>query len=524
MSEIFAPGLQELPLDQIDPSPTNPRKSFDPEALGELANSIAQLGVMTPILVRPRGLRFEIVAGERRFRAARQAELATIPAIVRELDDTAVLELQVVENLQREGLHPLEEAEGYEQLRNAGLRAETIAERIGKSRSYVFARLKLCALCEPARKLFRGGALGAEAALLVARIPVASLQMKAVKEISRDQATGGAMSYRAAVDHIRSRYTLTLADAPFDLESTTLAPQAGRCSTCIKNTACQPEIFSDLGADVCTDPDCFATKKRAHIDAELAHYRRRGWPIIEPTAQEWPRWKSAPLGWEPLGEHLRLNDGKPYTRAFVIRDVAGKVEPTVAVNPHSGDLLEVVDEATSDAAIQAFEEKLDRAHPAPALSPEEEQAAAERRAQRAADAAAWAEREALRNTRIDLRARLIDWLGTAPNRTWSVDDARWLATQSLLLCGQAGGLIERVLQAFNLKVDEDLEPYDSGFEPAITAQVNTLPEAALPALMMAAAVANASTFTVGHYSAAPALPPVLEALSAELPTPEPSCE
>ncbi len=102
-------GLYLIDLSRIDPSKTNPRKRFDAAAMAELTVSVAAHGVIQPILVRPTGSRFELVAGERRFRAAQAAQLSAIPALVRDLTDLEALELQVVENLKRADLHPLEE-------------------------------------------------------------------------------------------------------------------------------------------------------------------------------------------------------------------------------------------------------------------------------------------------------------------------------------------------------------------------------------------------------------------------------
>ena len=170
-----------LPIDRIIISPTNPRKHFNEAALGELAASIAQHGVLQPILVRkwtidckmPKGKCYgdmhgmhEIVCGERRWRASQIAGRAEILAIVRELSDLQVLEIQVVENLQREDVHPIEEAEGYERLiKWHGYSADTLAEKVGKSRAYIYARLKLTALAPVAREAFFSGKLTASTAL-----------------------------------------------------------------------------------------------------------------------------------------------------------------------------------------------------------------------------------------------------------------------------------------------------------------------------------------------------------------------
>jgi ParB/RepB/Spo0J family partition protein len=207
-----------LALASITPSLTNPRKTFNPDKLTELANSIKATGMHQPILVRPltgsrvadtdRAVQFELVCGERRLRASQQAGLDTVPAMVRVLTDDQVLEIQLVENLQRDDLTAIEEAEGYDALmQHASITADQVGEKIGKSRSYVYGRLKLLDLCTEARVSLRDRTIDASRALLVARIPDHKLQIKAMKEIvTRGQWVAGhqePMSYRAAAEHVQ---------------------------------------------------------------------------------------------------------------------------------------------------------------------------------------------------------------------------------------------------------------------------------------------------------------------------------
>ncbi len=256
-----------LPIAALQPSPTNPRKGFDKARLAELADSIRAKGVLQPILVRPLGKGMEIVAGERRWKAAKTAGLAEIPAIVREMADAEVLEVQLVENLQRDDLHPLEEAEGYERLQKQGLTVEDLAAKVGKSKAYVYARLKLTMLVPEAWKAFHAGKLNPSTALLVARIPVPELQKQAVEEItdpSRGFAGDEGMSVREAAEFIQENYMLRLEEAPWPLADAQLVPGAGACTSCPKRTGNQRELFGDVkSADVCTDPKCFQTKKAA---------------------------------------------------------------------------------------------------------------------------------------------------------------------------------------------------------------------------------------------------------------------
>lgn len=167
--------LQDIRLEELAPSPTNPRKTFDDAKLEELARSIASVGVLEPLIVRAHqngeGVRYEIVAGERRFRAATLAQIETVPCMVRELDDVQVLEIQAIENLQRDDVHPLEEAEGYAALmKAAGYDVDEIAAKIGRSGRYVYDRIKLLQLIPAVRKVFVDGEITAGHAILLARL------------------------------------------------------------------------------------------------------------------------------------------------------------------------------------------------------------------------------------------------------------------------------------------------------------------------------------------------------------------
>ena len=143
-----------IPLEDIDPNPHQPRQGVGD--LTELVASVREKGVLEPILVRPRGSRFEIIAGERRFQAASEAGLAEIPCVVRDSTDAEVVEIALVENLQRKDLSPFEEADGLKTLAERfGYTHETLAERIGKSRSAITESLSLTAMPESVRKLCR---------------------------------------------------------------------------------------------------------------------------------------------------------------------------------------------------------------------------------------------------------------------------------------------------------------------------------------------------------------------------------
>ena len=155
--------INMLPIGDVEPNRDQPRKSFTEQSMRELADSIAEHGVIQPIIVRemPGGL-WQIIAGERRWRAARMAGLSKIPAIIRDADDDRIMELAMIENLQREDLNPIEEAKGYQMLAERfGLTQEELAKRMGKSRSAVANILRLLTLPEKITDMVKNGELSA---------------------------------------------------------------------------------------------------------------------------------------------------------------------------------------------------------------------------------------------------------------------------------------------------------------------------------------------------------------------------
>jgi ParB family chromosome partitioning protein len=146
--------LLEIDIDLIEPSPAQPRTHFDEERLEELAQSIRSNGIVQPLLVRRRGARYQLVAGERRWRAAQRAELQRVPAVVRDIPDDKLLELALIENIQRQELNAIEEAYAYKRLIDTlGLTQETVAQRVGRDRSFVTNYLRLLRLPEDIQRL-----------------------------------------------------------------------------------------------------------------------------------------------------------------------------------------------------------------------------------------------------------------------------------------------------------------------------------------------------------------------------------
>lgn len=173
--------LRNVAISLLRESGTNPRKDFDEESLQSLVESVREKGVLVPLLVRPHPLRegddarLEIVAGARRYRAAKLAKLKELPVIVRELDDQQALEVQVIENLQRADISPLEEAEGYQRLMDAGAYdVIALAKKVGKSKEYIYASIKLRELSAPAKKQLEAGKITKGHAVVIARQPEAT--------------------------------------------------------------------------------------------------------------------------------------------------------------------------------------------------------------------------------------------------------------------------------------------------------------------------------------------------------------
>ena len=170
--------LRELPVESLVPNPQQPRRSFDGQALEELAASIRSSGVLQPLVVRPRGSHYEILVGERRWRAAQQAGLARVPVIVREASDAEALELGLVENLLREDLNPVEAAQAYQRLlAEFGWAQEELARRLGKDRSSIANALRLLRLPELIQEDLRTGRLTMGHARALLGLPSAAAQL-----------------------------------------------------------------------------------------------------------------------------------------------------------------------------------------------------------------------------------------------------------------------------------------------------------------------------------------------------------
>jgi ParB/RepB/Spo0J family partition protein len=356
-------SLEQIALASLTPSRTHiqelRRARFNKDALAELAVSIGKVGILQAIVARPLAgsdSKFEIVAGERRYLAAKQAGLAVLPVNVRELSDEQVLEVQLIENLQREGLHELEEAEGYDELMKLKkIDAVAVASMVGKSRSYVYARTKLLALGPDARRAFYAGELDASTALEIARIPPHELQLRAMKDLEDWRRDGEVTNFREAKAHIREHYMIRLKKAPFDRDDAQLLPAAGSCAACPKRSGNQSDLLGELkDADVCTDPKCFDQKRQAHFAGARKAQEAKGKKVIygDQAKKLLPHWEDGDDYMGHGAPYRKLNDqtwaGNTQKK---VADILGKDYNSLLIqHPGTGRFVEV---ATQDAIDMA---------------------------------------------------------------------------------------------------------------------------------------------------------------------------
>jgi ParB family chromosome partitioning protein len=223
-------GVREIEVARIRPNPDQPRQVFDEEALAELAASIAERGVLQPILVRPVDDGYELVAGERRWRAAQRAQLHEIPAIIREFDEESRAEVALIENIQRENLNAIEEAEAYRQLINRYNHSqEVVGKLVGKSRSHIANLLRLLELPEPVRlMLLRGDiSMGHARAIATAPDPENLANQIVEGDLSVRQAEHLAKSFRPGPGHDIGRASARSARRAVDADLEALERQLG---------------------------------------------------------------------------------------------------------------------------------------------------------------------------------------------------------------------------------------------------------------------------------------------------------
>tara|TARA_R110002050_G_scaffold289989_1_gene443227 strand:- start:3204 stop:4148 length:945 start_codon:yes stop_codon:yes gene_type:complete len=243
--------VQELSIGRIIPDPMQPRKSFNEEALMQLSESIEAHGVLQPITVRKSGKEYIIVMGERRYRASKLAKKKTIPSIVREYDNNDVLEIQIIENLQRQDVEPTEEAEAVAFLSEKYSPTE-ISKRLGRTENFVRQRLKLSGLIEGFKVFVRKGEMTISLGVGVALFEPEEQQMMLE--------TMGEDFNAHQINQMIKNQTYDLENASFDVTDENLVAKVGACIKCPFNAANQGNLFGD-GKIVCTKSACYETKK-----------------------------------------------------------------------------------------------------------------------------------------------------------------------------------------------------------------------------------------------------------------------
>jgi len=266
MAEEEKQGQGDVEIGLLKVSNFNLRRHQSKEALNDLRKSIMERGILTPLLVRPVDGVYEIAAGHRRFQCAKELKLEKVPVVIKPMTDEEILEIILIENLQREDIHPLDEAEGFYSLMKMGMDAESVAVKVGKSESYVYHRMKLRELTEKGKKLFYEGKLSPGHTLLISRLQPKD-QDKALKECF-EQWNGerALVSLHTLRNWIERNIYLDLNSARFKKEDENLVPDAGTCAACPKRSGFNKSLFDDIQKqDICTDRGCFGKKMEAFL-------------------------------------------------------------------------------------------------------------------------------------------------------------------------------------------------------------------------------------------------------------------
>ena len=274
------PDYKLIPWKELQASPTNPRRRINEETLESLADSIRTLGILEPLIVRQKDKKYEIVCGERRYRAASKAKVIELPCIVRELSDEQVLDIQIHENLHREDVHPMDEAYGYQFLKEKlACDVKELALRVGKSEGYVLNRLKLNLLIKEAQKDIDDSHLPLIYALELAKY-TPEIQKLIYGEVYRKEGKyhgdryvqiplkGQTIPLKSLVEWINTNIHRLLSTAPFDPKATNLRTDGLACVNCPERTAAAVTLFepNQIGKkDACLNPDCYRLKAENHV-------------------------------------------------------------------------------------------------------------------------------------------------------------------------------------------------------------------------------------------------------------------
>jgi ParB family chromosome partitioning protein len=307
--EAVQPDYKLIPRKDLQPSATNPRRRIDEQSIDSLAGSIRTQGILEPLIVRENGKKYEIVCGERRYRAAgaikdergKPTPLEIIPCLVRELTDEQVLDIQIHENLHREDIHPMDEAYGYQFLKEKlGCDVKELALRVGKSEGYVLNRLKLNLLIKEAQKDIDDGFLPLVYALEIAKY-TPEIQKLIYEEVYKKEGRykrdhyvyipikGETVSWKSFIEWINTNIHRLLSKAPFDLKAINLRPDGLACINCPERTGAAVSLFEPnqiRKKDACLNRACYLQKAKNHVEvrrqelAEIAKVKPAEVPIV----------------------------------------------------------------------------------------------------------------------------------------------------------------------------------------------------------------------------------------------------
>lgn len=260
--------FMNVPINQIDTCPLNYRKFYDDDKLKELAEDIAQHGIIHPLTLRktPNG-RFELVVGERRFRAAKSLKRKSVPAMIKMLTDEQVIELMLAENLNRVDPHPLHEAEAIYWMHKTGKSIEEIGLRLVKSKAFIYCRLKWSELILPLKEMFLADKFGIQYANELSLLaPESQQEFFEIHCKDWDKENFDISNYRTAI----SRFKYDLKKAPFDTKDKTLLPEAGVCTNCPFNSATRKSLFPEQAKEaVCSHKVCYKKKCISNLERSI---------------------------------------------------------------------------------------------------------------------------------------------------------------------------------------------------------------------------------------------------------------
>lgn len=336
----------------------NVRNIVDSTGLQLLADSIKKNGILQPLMVRKVGEKYEVITGKRRFLASEKVNVNDLPCYIMEISDSEVEEIQMIENIQREGVHPMDEAIAFDKLiKDKNKKPEDIASKIGQSVSYVLKRRKLIDLHPDLQKSFLKGKMELGHAMMLARIPKLE-QLKAVEKNTQSWNDNKLAAISQLHRWIEQNLFLEIKGGGFDPNDANLFPQAGACAVCPKRTINNKGLFDDVGdTDVCTDGECFRKKQDLHIKAVTKKLEEKNEKVLS----------GSPHPYSSNSVTIKGADKKDISVNIVPKTTLGAVPVVLKGKTGNGkvvyvpgDLKNPKDESAKKSPQQAAKEKKER--------------------------------------------------------------------------------------------------------------------------------------------------------------------